>query len=85
MDQQIFEAFIPSGTELPDVTRGLYTGDPELIMQWVAENSWCRPDMVRVIERHIKSVTEDELTKLRTAKNDLEDAKQRIADAGVIR
>jgi len=73
---RIFEAFTPSGTEAPDWSGGLFTGDHQDIREWVALNSpYWRPDQVRLVERPLLHVTPELIAKMRAAKADLEKTK----------
>jgi hypothetical protein len=79
---KVFEAFAPSGTELPDISCGLFMGDRELIGQWVAENShYWWPQQIKLFERKIRLVTPGALAKLRAAKATFSEAKKIIEDA----
>jgi hypothetical protein len=77
----ITEAFVPSGTELPVVSQGLFTGDDSLIKQWVAEGTWCGPDLVSLCKRQVREVTKEDLKKLQGAKEKLRHAQAVIDGA----
>ena len=79
----VIEAFTPSGTELPDHSQGLYTGDEDTIKQWVSENSECGwdPQHIKLMPRTVHRITPEALNYMRQARKDVEEAKQRLAKA----
>ena len=73
----VFEAFIPSGSEAPDLSAGYFTGAPADIKQWVAIHSqiW-KPEDVRLEPRRVIAITSDSVSTLVHAR---ESAAQAIA------
>lgn len=59
----IFEAFVPSSSELPDHPIGLFTGEPDDIRQWACLTSGarCFPNQVRVRRRDVYHVDRGKL------------------------
>jgi hypothetical protein len=67
VEMVVTEAFVPSGTELPDVSHGLFTGDDSTIKEWVASGTWCRPHQVSLVKRQVRAVTQEGLSQLKEA------------------
>jgi hypothetical protein len=77
----ITEAFVPSGTELPEVSHGLFTGDDSTIKEWVASGTWCRPDQVSLVKRQVRAVTQEGLSQLKEAQAALLQAQMTLDSA----